>query len=59
MRSCAFYLKVTVNRAWWYTPVIPEFRRLRQEDLKSEASLDYIKRFQVSLGNVVRPWLCK
>jgi hypothetical protein len=39
MRSCAFYLKVTVNRAWWYTPVIPEFRRLRQEGLEFEASL--------------------
>jgi hypothetical protein len=28
--------------AWWYKPVIPALGRLRQEDCKFEASLDYI-----------------
>jgi hypothetical protein len=27
---------------WWRMPVIPELGSLRQEDLKFEASLDYI-----------------
>jgi hypothetical protein len=26
--------------AWWYMPVIPVFRRLKQGDLKFQASLD-------------------
>jgi hypothetical protein len=34
---------------WWYTPVIPEFWRLRQENSE----------FQVSLANVMRPCLKK
>jgi hypothetical protein len=25
---------------WWYTPVIPALRKLRQEDCEFEASLD-------------------
>lgn len=30
---------------WWCTPIIPAFRRLRQEDLHEfEASLNYIVR---------------
>jgi hypothetical protein len=33
--------------AWWCTPVIPVFRRLRQEDGE----------FQASLGSIVRPFL--
>jgi hypothetical protein len=32
------------NRARHYTPVIPALRKLRQEDHKFEASLDYILR---------------
>jgi hypothetical protein len=35
--------------AWWYIPVIPAPRRLRQEDCK----------FKVSLGYIVRPSLKK
>jgi hypothetical protein len=30
------------SRLWWFTPVIPAFRRLRQEDREFEASLGYI-----------------
>jgi hypothetical protein len=29
---------------WWYMPIIPSFRRQRQNDLEFEASLDYIVR---------------
>jgi hypothetical protein len=29
---------------WWCTPVIPELGRLRQEDLKFQASLGYKER---------------
>jgi hypothetical protein len=29
---------------WWYTSVIPELGRLRQEDHRFEASLGYIAR---------------
>jgi hypothetical protein len=32
------------DRVWWYTPVIPELRRLRQEDHKFKVSLGYIER---------------
>jgi hypothetical protein len=32
------------NWAWWFTPVIPSLGRLKQEDHKLEASLDYIGR---------------
>jgi hypothetical protein len=30
--------------AWWYTPIIPAFRRLRQEDHEFESSQHYIIR---------------
>jgi hypothetical protein len=33
--------EMTVSEAWWYTPVIPALRRLRQKDHKFKASLDY------------------
>jgi hypothetical protein len=29
------------GQVWWYIPVIPTLGRLRQEDLKFEASLGY------------------
>jgi hypothetical protein len=29
---------------WWYTPVIPELRKARQEDFKVKDSLGYIMR---------------
>jgi hypothetical protein len=29
---------------WWYIPVIPALRRLRQENYKFKASLCYIER---------------
>jgi hypothetical protein len=32
------------SRAWWYTPVSPALRRLRQEDFKLKASPSYIWR---------------
>jgi hypothetical protein len=32
------------SQAWWCTPVIPAFRRLRQEDHGFEASLGYLVR---------------
>jgi hypothetical protein len=31
-------------QVWWYTPIIPALRRLRQEDHKFKASLDYKER---------------
>jgi hypothetical protein len=36
--------------AWWFTPVISAFRRLRQENHKFEASLGYISEFETSPG---------
>ena len=35
----------TVSQAWWYTPVIPVLRSLRQEDHS----------FEVGLSSLVRP----
>jgi hypothetical protein len=32
------------SQTWWYMPIIPAFRRLREEDCKFKASLDYIGR---------------
>jgi hypothetical protein len=32
-------VKARLSQAWWYTPVIPVLRRLRQKDLKFEPSL--------------------
>jgi hypothetical protein len=32
------------GQAWWCTPVISGFRRLRQNDLECKTSLDYIGR---------------
>jgi hypothetical protein len=29
---------------WWHIPIIPAFRRLREEDLEFKASLSYIAR---------------
>jgi hypothetical protein len=33
-----------LSQAQWFTPVIPAFGRLRQEDHELEASLDYTAR---------------
>jgi hypothetical protein len=35
--------------SWWYMPIIPELRKLRQEDGK----------FKASLSNIARPYLKK
>jgi hypothetical protein len=40
---------------WWYTPVIPALRRLRQEDLEFEASLGYVSEFEASLDYIANP----
>jgi hypothetical protein len=39
-----------LNQAWCFTPVIPALRKLRQEDLKCEASLGYIMSSYVDKG---------
>jgi hypothetical protein len=31
-----------LSQAWWYTAVIPAFRRLRKENHEFQASLGYI-----------------
>jgi hypothetical protein len=36
--------KMNICQVWWYTTVIPAVWRLRQEDLKVKASLEYIMR---------------
>jgi hypothetical protein len=36
------FSKMVADWTWWYTPVIPAFRRVRQEDQEFEASLGYI-----------------
>jgi hypothetical protein len=33
-----------ICQMWWYTPVIPALRRMRQEDYQLKASLGYIDR---------------
>jgi hypothetical protein len=38
------YIKILLARWEWCTPVIPVFKRLRQEDFKFEDSLDNIER---------------
>jgi hypothetical protein len=35
-----------MNQVWWYMPVIPELKRLRQEDYKFEGSLGYIAKLE-------------
>jgi hypothetical protein len=34
-----------ISQVWWYRSIIPVLRRLRQEDSKFKACLDYIARF--------------
>jgi hypothetical protein len=36
--------KQTQSQAWWCTPVILAFRRLRQEDQELEVNLGYLVR---------------
>jgi hypothetical protein len=36
--------KSSVSLVWWYMPVIPTFKRLRQEDQEFEANLSLIGR---------------
>jgi hypothetical protein len=42
---CPFLFNNASCWAWWYIPVIPALRRLRQEDYEYEASLNYIAKF--------------
>jgi hypothetical protein len=37
-------IKISLNWAWWHTPIIPALRRLLEEDLKFKASLGYVAR---------------
>jgi hypothetical protein len=39
----------SLSQEWWYTPVIPVLRRLRQENYE----------FHSSMGYIVRPYLNK
>jgi uncharacterized Fe-S cluster-containing MiaB family protein len=39
------------SRAWWYMPIIPVLRRLRQVDHKFQASLGYRVRSCLEKGN--------
>jgi hypothetical protein len=41
-KVCLRKIRETLSQAWWYTPIIPELWRLRQEFGKFEASLGYI-----------------
>jgi hypothetical protein len=34
---------------WWFTLVIPAFKRLRQKDTKFLASMDYINKFKARI----------
>jgi hypothetical protein len=43
------YLKYKIvknifSQVWWYMPIIPALRRLRQKDLSLKASLGYMGR---------------
>jgi hypothetical protein len=33
-----YFEKYKVSQAWWYTPVIPVLKRLKQEDCQFEAN---------------------
>jgi hypothetical protein len=44
-------------QVWWCTPVIPAFRRLRQEDGESQASLGYTVRPNLKSKPVNKSWL--
>jgi hypothetical protein len=35
-------INIPINWAWWYMSVIPALKRLRQEDQRFKAILDYI-----------------
>jgi hypothetical protein len=37
------FIKKTNSQAWWCTPIIPAFRRLRQNEHVFEVSLGYSK----------------
>jgi hypothetical protein len=37
-------LKCHLSQVWWCTPVILALRRLKQKDLESQATLDYVAR---------------
>jgi hypothetical protein len=39
-----FFKENCKSQVWWNMPVIPAFRRLRQEDHKFKVSLSYITR---------------
>jgi hypothetical protein len=37
-------IKQNIRKVWWHTSVIPALRRLKQEDVKFKAYLNYIVR---------------
>jgi hypothetical protein len=41
--SIAFsFNSITHYQVWWYIPIIPVFRTMRQEDLQVEGNLGYV-----------------
>jgi hypothetical protein len=40
-----------IKLAWWFTPIIPALRQLRQKDHKLEAKLGYIARLSLKNQN--------
>ena len=55
-RILKLVIKRILARQWWHTPLIPELRRLRQEDLwEFEVSLFYKVKFQDSQGYTEKP----
>jgi hypothetical protein len=43
------FIKAELSWVWWFTLVIPAFKRLRQKDTKFLASMDYINKFKARI----------